>query len=770
MKDSLIYRSCRLSPVLLAILLATVTCGLYAKHSDEFMLGTYSYIMNSFPFFYENRELLSRQMQQLGYNSTLLETDYKDPDLKGLLDMMDKSGLDVWITDRGWSNDSASPYRYALTPLSTSNYLRFEAEFSSQKAVKKGDGSDPHFWYAFRNDENIKRKGKAAKSAQASYGYVWKLTRGKDKPGYALSDLRYRWPNVNGDYIRFGKEFHLYQKNRPSYEDNYLWVTYRVKVKNLQPGLKPEDALFKLSLAGFELSGGGFAPEARLVSQKQGNETLSETVFTYKDYLTQKSSGDFFEVRIRASYPDLVAANLLTADLDNNPASAPSYFLLRINNLNPRLYWQGNCDLEVDYVEMEDQIHHELSSDPDFWKQGLLNRLVNLTAAGNGNVRGFYAFDEPYQGQFDSFHILENMISDAGYQMFSATYDYQYGKVVVDKKGPQYYNHLAGFRETVKPRILANDIYPVCPGIRFDPGKSKADKANFIQNVLDRKLIPVYQAGKDYCLQDEDRLFYPIVQAFGLWGKSGDKEQWQSWIRPPDATLKAMMFLPLCYGVDGIIHYRFQSYNTPEGYGDFAAVSALQDGKNYLPPKQTPETWNLLSQTNPKVKLYGTMIRNLSWKGSQTVMLKELKDKALKQNAMLSSVKVKRAKNGSYEGYVQLGVYQDADGNPYLMAVNRRGNYFKAGKYSDARYVPPTQYAECFPEAEAQTILFSPDEQARKRFGGNPALLDPVNNTVYFGSNGVIELSLPAGEGKLLQMIGESQAKAIRALETQPQK
>ncbi len=747
--------------ILAAILWALLT-GLQAKHSDEFILGNYSYIKNSFPFFYENRETLCREMQELGYNSSIIETDEQDPDFEGLLGVMDKYGLDAWITDRGWFDDPAVPARFALTPLSTSSYQRFEAEYSSEKAVNKGDNKDHRFWYAFRNDDRIKRSGKATAVKTASNGYVWKLRRGKNKAGYALSDLRYRWPNVNGDYIRFGKEFHLYQKNPRNFKDDYFWVTYRIKVSNPTPDLKPSDVLFKLQIAGFELSGGGFAKEAKLISQKQGENTWQETNYTYKDYQTQKTDGDqYFNLEIKLAYTDLIAANLLTADLDDNPSTWPSAYLMKISNLNPRLYWQGNCDLEVDYVELEDQIHHELVSDPNFWAYGLMKRLGTHYIKGKGNVSGFYTFDEPYQGQFDSYRILEKMAAEGGYKMFTATYDYLYDKVVAEKKGPRFYDHLSGFRKIVQPQILANDIYPIKPDIEYNPSKSKSEKAHFIQEVLDRKLLPVYQAGKEYCLEDASRKFYPIVQVFGSWAKAGDKGQWSAWSRPPRATQKSLLYLPLCYGADGIFHYRFQSFNTPEGYGDYAALSSLQDGKNYLSPVRVAQTWNVLEQSNPRVKLYGTMIRNLSWKGAATVMLSELPNKDLKKAALLKSVKVKKARNGSYEGYIQLGVYQDEDKNPYLMVVNRRGNYFKPDKYPQAKLVPPSEYEACFPEADPQTLLVVPSGAALKRFGADFALVDPASKKAYFSKDGVFELVLPAGEGSLLQFMKKSEAKAL---------
>ncbi len=749
------YPASHIISLLVLIMLLLPCSPLLAKHSDGFLLGNYSYIKNSFPFFSQNRKELLNAMHELGYNSSVIETDSADPDLSGLLASMDSLGIDAWITDRGWDNNPNSQYRYALTPLSTSSYQRFEAELFNEKSVKKGDEDDYSLWYAFRNDNRIKRTGKAATNKAASYGYVWKVQRGKNKAGYVLSDLRYRWPNVNGDYIKCGKEFHLYQKNPPTHDDNYIYLKYRLKVSNVQPDLPPETPLFSLQVVGFELSGGGYSKEEKILPQKYGDNTWRETIFTFKDYLVQKSAGDFFNLEIKISYVDLLAANILTADLDGNPTTWPSAYLMKVSNLNPRIYWQGNCDMEVDYVELEDQIHHELVNNPNYWSRGIYNRATNIIAAGKGNVSGFYTFDEPYQGQFDSYGIMQNMFNDWGLELFTATYDYQYDNVIQNKRGPQYYDHLYGFRKHVQPIILANDIYPIKPNVLYN--YSTKERQHFIQNVLDKKLIPVYKTGKEYCLEDTNRKFYPIVQVFGSWSKNADKGNWTSWSLPPQATQKTLLYLPLCYGADGIMHYRLQGFHTLDGYGDYAAMFSLQDGKNYLPPDVDKPIWSLLASTNPKVKTYGAIIKGLDWKGAETVMLKDIKDKKLKKAALLKSVMTKKTRRGDYEGYIQLGVYQDADDNPYLMVVNRRGNYFKPDKITQERFVPPSEYEKYYPEAEPQTLVIKLDREAIQRFGNSVALFDSSDNQLYPSSKGIIEIPLNAGEGRLLQMVRASQ-------------
>jgi len=85
-------RAYRIVPLLLLLCL-----NLGAKHSDEFMIGTYSYLSNRFPYLVEHRETLSRYMHEMGYNSNLVETKKDDPDFPALLATLDKHEIDAWI-------------------------------------------------------------------------------------------------------------------------------------------------------------------------------------------------------------------------------------------------------------------------------------------------------------------------------------------------------------------------------------------------------------------------------------------------------------------------------------------------------------------------------------------------------------------------------------------------------------------------------------------------------------------------------------------------
>lgn len=737
--------------VLVAVLF--INLPMQAKHSDRFMLGTYSYLKNGAKPNLENRIAMCRKMHELGYNMTMMETDYRDTDLQGLFAELDRNELDAWVIDNGWSSDKENEYYYSLYPLSISNHIRFEAEFVSEQDVKAGDGMDNQFWYAARSDNRMTRVGKVLQNNEASYGNVWKATSSVDSPGYIFSDLRLRWPNVNGAYIRFGKEVHLFKKNQPGNVNEYFWMSYRFKISNLKNGLKENEPLLSFSTTGYQLSGTGFATKATILKHILDNTQVTETIFRMSDYQNRADKNGFITVQIKVPYTELLAANLLTTDIDNDPSTPPSDTQLKLINFNPLLYWHGNCDVELDYVELDDQLYHDMVGDKELWKNGIKSRVKNIIAKSSGNVRGFYTFDEPYSGQFESFRFLQDVLKEENIDMFTATYDYQISNIAVSRKDNIWYDHVDNFYRRANPYIVAPDIYPIRPETMWNPPTAKADESRFIQNMIDDKIIKIYGNSKKYVQQDSARKFYPIVQVLGQWLKLGDKEQWNSWILPPTATQKSLLYLPLCFGPDGIIHFRARGFLTPEGYGDYGAMYSKQGDKTYPLPTPTPSAWDAVYSTNDKVKQYGELIHGMHWLDSNTIGTSKLAIGNNLKGTLLRSMQVEEEHDAPYTGYVQCGFYLDYQAKPSFMVVNRRGDYFVPGNITDERYVPLSQYTNYYTEAAPQTVRFEFDRKIYKTIGKYPKLYDPATHKMTIISDRETSITLGAGEGIFVQVV-----------------
>jgi len=190
-------------------LLILVVCAT-ARYSDEFPLGTYSYISEK-PWFMNNLNALSGAMNQLGYNSTIMETFNPAADLTTIYSRLNADSIDVIISDRAWRNSSGNE-KYATTGLTTSSYYRFEAEYEDGCSVTNTDLTDSQHWYGSRNEDmpgtanDINRTGfpfyAGDVAPPASNDYVWRCEPNQNpnvlSPGWAYTDLRWRWLTKTG--------------------------------------------------------------------------------------------------------------------------------------------------------------------------------------------------------------------------------------------------------------------------------------------------------------------------------------------------------------------------------------------------------------------------------------------------------------------------------------------------------------------------------------------------------------------------------------------
>jgi hypothetical protein len=729
--------------------LAGVT-NLTAKHSDSFLLGVYSSLNNGTAQDRALRDTLCRALRDLGYNATTIRTNSADKDLDGLLDEMDEYGLDAIVNDYAWNPSKSHEHRFATQPVSLSNYMRFEAEFSSEAELEEGDALDNQFWYAARYEKDLPRQGLAVRDPGASHGWAWRAEAGKDKPGCVFTDLRYRWPNKNGYYVRVGAEFTVLQNDPKLYGEDHFWITYRFRVRDIAADLPPEEPLLSFRLAGYELSQTGYAHETKILEHQGKDGKTSQTVYRVGDHLRSSVRDEYVDLHIRVSYAELLDAKLLTHDHDFNPSTPDSREKMRLVNLNPRVFWHGNCDLVLDYVEIEDQVHHEMRTDPGFWRPRIAGRMQTVLDQSSGNIRAFYTFDEPHLGHFDSFHIVQEIAAQKDVGVMVAVYDYQYGNFVLDKRKRIYYDHVDAFRKLAKPRIIAPDIYPLRPEVSWNPENG----GDFIQDVLDDKMLRIYRDCKVYRDEAPQRYFYPIVQVLGNWISRNGRDQWGTWIKPPLATQKALLYLPLCFGPDGILHYSLMVEQDQAGHGYHGILYSSENDPQYPYPKKDPVLRPAVSSTNHRVKEYGKYVKNLAWLSSEAIGTRASKGGAWLDAALVSSIEVEKQGNGEYEGYVQCGYYLDGEDIPHFMFVNRRGNYFAPGSIKEARYVPDSEYGKYFPEAEPQTLEIRFSANSKDLLGDNLALYDPVEKRLHIADGRKLKISLPAGEGRFYKLVG----------------
>ena len=728
-----------------------IPTAINAKHSDEFLLGTYSSLTNSSKEDIAIQDSLCSQMQKLGYNVNVMNTNVKDTALPKLMKKMDDYGLDAILLDFGWNASLDNEHRYGTYAISVSNYLKFEAEFSSEADVKPNDHLESSYWYAMRDLPSQPRTGKEVMASGMSYGWAWEALRGRDKAGLIFTDIRYRWPNPGKAYLRFGSDFTIYQNNPPTHEGQYIWVNYRFRINDVDKELAPDTPLLRFYTAGYELSGAGYSFQEKVINHYKQDAPLSESVFRLSDYQASRSADGFVELQIKVPYRALIEANLLTADTDLNADTPDSGNRLRLINLNPRVWWYGNCDVQLDYVELQDQAHHDFVADRSWWREKVAQRMRNVITQAPGNLKSFYSWDEPNLGQFDSVNILQEFAEYAGTDLFTAVFDFQRLVFTLEPSGKTRYNHVDAFLKLAQPKIIAPDVYPVIPDLAWNG--PTGDNKVFYQDLLSDKMLSVYRLCKIYRDAAEGREFYPIVQVLGNWLKSGGKERWISWIQPPLATQKALLYLPLCFGPDGVLHFSQRAVQDQNGYG-YKAVTYSRRGTPTFPyPVKDRIAWTAVESTNLRVLKYGKLLRKFKWLESETLVNTVSKGKPWHKANLISSATVENANNGAYTGYIECAYYQDQKATPWFMAVNRRTNYFAPGEITDANFVPAEQFDTYFPEAEAQTLVLKFSSRLQKRYSGMMALYDPADKVYYPIKEMTARIGIPAGEGRLLKLV-----------------
>lgn len=733
-------RAKQLGLLVLSLLICSLVFAASADY-DKFPFGVYSLLQNGNKYFGPNRAKIAEYMKKLGYNFTVMQTNNSETDLDGLLAVLAENGVDAVLSDKSWSNEATDSRHYAMLALSTSNFQRFEAEFSDASPVKADDINMSKYWYGSvvgNNNQHVPRRtGAKATDAQASYGNSWLCVKNRDKAGYAITDLTYRWKDNRGNSVKYSDEFRIHKTHQKTEKDvDSLYVKFRIKIGNLNSKSRENEVLFSLSPMGYLGKATAFADSAS-IKHRFGKTQGVTSNFTIQDYMEMGQPKGYFDLEISMSYNDLRECGVMSDDFDLNPATEGSWWWYYLQGFSPRLYWYGNCDLSVDYLEIEDQIHRNLRTQPDTYRAGINKRLRELISLPHGNIiRNFYPMDEPYQTQLNSFRELNAVIDDDLPKMFTASYDIKHKEFKMgDDKS--YFDQVELVKEVAEPNIITPDIYPIKPGINFNPGSP-----NFIQTVFDEKLLKVYSECKAYSLEKEGRKFMPIVQTFGRW----NGKEWVSWLLPPKATQKAMLYLPLCYGPDGLISYLLAGLLNRKGEGDYAQFLAY----DMDPITTDTPTWDVVSELNPRLKFYGALIQDWKWLTAGTI---QLEDTAVPQELTakgITGLKVLKSGKGDYEGYIQCGYYQDIAGDPAIFAVNRRTDFFKVGgEKKNGDNLAPSDYKNYYAEFEPQNLVINTQRGA---WGSFPAVFDPLDSFMTIGEQDKITVSLPAGEAKMLKL------------------
>jgi len=713
--------------------------------------GCYSYLKADNTYEMNNRNTFCDFMNDLGYNNTLIENYYDASGFSDLCTTLRNHGLDAILRDKSWSTDPNEDSHYSVATLTTSTYIQFEAEYSNMHSVNPGDSIDSKYWYK-SGDEHIvnnivgmPRVGSPLYDEHAINTQRWFCDRNVDNPGYSYTDLRYRWQDseVDNKYTRIGEEIRFHRDpNSGTWPDNFLYITFRVKLDNFQPGLTTTDNLLRFDTIGYR----GNDSDSDSSTVCHNGDTNWHSFYTYGDYQAGGSQTGYFDITIQVSYQNLNNAGLLSV--------VEQGFQFVLVNLNPRLYWYGNCNLSLDYITFEDELHREWRTNMTLFHNRIHNRLQNMS--GDGIVKFAYGFDEPLQGQFKPVWEMQESIAldNSDPQFLTNNFDFRFHHYHV-ADNTKYYDHLEAYRQLARPNYVMPDVYPITPWTIWDINQG----INSVQEGLDRKLLNQYRESKTFSMAETGRKFIPVVQAFGSWTREDENNHWKSWALPPANMQKCLKLLPLCYGADGIMDFNLINYQvkneseSPEFFGQYGAIIARRlIGGDYNSPIINPITYSAIQQANVKINVYGELTQGMQWQDAECLMVGVSGN--LISPYYLIDLSVESDQNpNTYDGYVQCGYYYQ-NNSPILMLVNRRTNYFNSTAYSYPKYVPPTltDYNQSFPSAGSQTVLFRLKTEVLSDIGTYPVYYDPYDSTLYRAVNREGSVEIGPGDGKMLYL------------------
>jgi hypothetical protein len=749
----------RYGMVFVMVFLAFMLSTLYAVSFESYPIGCFSYIWNNDwrnPYTPAERAQILTMIKDMGYNIVQVDNRDNDNALSGLLTMLHNNDLYAIMEDIYYPTSTIPDVnynRYSATAPTTSSYLKFEAEYTSGSDVD-GGGNDVN-WYCSHAEHSghMPRVGYPIDESTLPSGKAWKCTRGTTNPGFAFTDIRWRWQkNETGltEPERLGDEFWIYDEHDNT--NKFLYVRFKIKIGSIIPNATQTTPLFSFITMGYR---GINSTDSTTVNHQftdyNSNLLVSHTTdYCYGDYVFAGNPDGYYDVEIKLSYADLISSGLITNDTDDDPTNDADWWRYKLINLNSRLLWHSNCDLSIDYVEIEDHIHHNMSTNPALYQTNVNYRIDYLQSQHTTDIVKFmYGRDEPFLGQFESFRRIKDMINNnSNPKLITASYDTDYNKIPMPGVG-RYYDHVKCSRENMNPNIVLPDMYPIRPGINFN-------NTNSIQNTIDDKVLKQYKNTKQFCLLSNPyKPFIPIVQAFGSWKGT----YWESWILPPYETQKCLRYLPLCYAADGIIDYRVvykftgNIINNPPG--DYCAI--IKDESGLI--NNSNITRNAITGSNQKIGFYGPFIKEkLTWNDASRILVSSEPDGLLPQTSLSSmgigSLQVEDPHDGLYSGYIQCGFFTDNSNieNPFFMLVNRRSNYFNAGGISTST-CPPSNYATHYLSASPQSARFVTNEVAHNRFGSYLAMHDIYDDELFRADGDTIKVAIDAGEGRLVEIV-----------------
>lgn len=193
----------RLKYLFLVVIFAAFSTITNSITFEEYPMGCYSMMKcGSYnnPYFADRDSMLAI-ISRMGYNIVQIENIDGDHTLSEMLSKLYNKQLSAIIDDKYYPwPDTPVPNvnynAYSTSPLTTSSYLKFEAEYSGGNDID--GGTNDANWYCSKAEHggNMPRVGLMISDSEVNPNIpIWKCTRSTTNPGFAYTDVRWRWQN-----------------------------------------------------------------------------------------------------------------------------------------------------------------------------------------------------------------------------------------------------------------------------------------------------------------------------------------------------------------------------------------------------------------------------------------------------------------------------------------------------------------------------------------------------------------------------------------------
>jgi hypothetical protein len=759
--------------IALVVFVFAIVLNIYAVEVDEYLIGAYSqyqlrYVYSDFETKYDS---LGAKLKRAGFNATaysVFDSDDFPNNLGIALAKMDHNNIRTILQDMSWlpssSDQTAQPGddRIGVMSLSYGNYKKMEAEYQLKyddngfvpDVLPENDNTgDDEYNYVFRHETGHISDNLAD---NASNRYVWICDSESDDSGLALSYPRFRWkPNAVDNPRTIGYD---YKFRGRALAENRLYLTVAMDFGGADSLEAIADIHFKVLKNSAILQGDN---EYTMYVENDTNYYEFDLIPVHPTYETTIYQQDYPSVQIDNYQNYLFEYYLELPGLDNplhDQLMTDEYFF----HINPQVYWHGHGRLEIDYIILQDKIYRDIDN---YWGrlQDRLNQIDNVDTYNN--ILYHYAKDEPFQGQYRIYPLIEDYLENHDKHLITATH-YDNPSVNKPLSYPNY-SHYGQFLQVANPKRILLDAYPLKEDGISDSDLIKwNDETNprFVQTWIQSLMLNFYSdlahnIKHNPSYNDTELMFVPQIFGERLSGTDPATTTKWKYLMPPRSMIKCLQLMPLCYAADGIVSFAIASNpnNTMSNGLKRVAPLSYSGGYSNLSETQYSSAYDQLSEANQKIAVYGPLIKDLNWVNTDCIMTYggidniNIGEFLLDELRVLSSgidIPLYSNRVQPYQGYVQCGYYQDDTLSPYFMLVNRR-SVIRSTNSGEVIQLPVD---DNFYDADPQVIRFVPAEDANLQFGTLIAMYDPYDESLITQSGPNIDVEIGPGDGRLLQM------------------